>query len=169
MESLQTLEKNLVDFFKSWPRLPKELTKFLADWAWLFTLIGVVLGVLGLFSALSVVLFGAALLTSAAGVLGAGIGALATIGLIVSLLFSVVILYLEAMAISPLKEKKKKGWDYIYWAMLVSILSTIITTLLTLNFVGLIYSAIFVVLGGYILFEVRGHFVASQTKHSSKK
>lgn len=168
MESLQTLEKNLVDFFKTWPRLPKEVTKFLADWAWLFTLIGVIVGVVGIISLLSIAFLGTALLSQAVGVVGAGIGIIATVGLIVSLLFSIVILYLEAMAINPLKDKKKKGWDYIYWAMLLNIASAVVSAVLTLNFIGLIYSAIFVVIGVYILFEVRSYFISSTKKATAK-
>lgn len=169
MDSVRTLEKNLVNFYKKWPHLPNEITKFLADFAWLFALIAAILSALSILSVLGFVLLGSALFISVAGVPGAVIGGLAATAVIISLLFSIVILYLEAVAVNPLRAKQKKGWDYIYYALIVSAISIIVSTILNINFAGLIVSVVWIVISGYVLFEVRDKFAASRVTEKEKE
>ncbi len=168
MDSVRKLEKSLVDFYKQWPHLPSEVTKFLSDFAWILALIGVIIGVLGVISVLSVTLLGSAILVGMGGAAGAVVGGAITATVIISLLFSIVILYLEAIAVKPLKNKQKRGWDYIFYALLVSVASAVVSLIFGLNFVGLIFSLIWAVIGGYFLFEVRDQFAAS-ARHTEGK
>ena len=118
MEQIEKLETTISGWFKDLPRLPKGFTDWLADNLWWLTVIGVVLSVLGVLSILSIVLVAFGLTGLAlGGVPGAygGYAAGAVVGTVliatlVSIAGFVLTIILMALAISPLKEKKKKGW-----------------------------------------------------------
>ncbi len=169
MESVRKLETNLISWYKQWPHLPKEITKFLSEWAWLFTLIGVVISILGVISLLSITLFGAAVLTSLGGAYGAAAGGALTLVVLVSVAFSALIIYLSAIAITPLKEKKKRGWDLLFWIVLINFAATIVNSVLSYNLFGIVWGVLGAAIGGYLLYEVRSSFLASSGHKVSKK
>jgi hypothetical protein len=69
---------------------------------------------------------------------------------------------LLALAITPLKAKQKKGWVLLFITWLLGALSVVVTAILTLsvlNFItSVIFGALWVAVGGYLLFEMHGQF-----------
>lgn len=168
MESVRKLEVSLIGWYKQWPHLPKDITKFISEWAWLFTLIGVIICALGVFVLMSTAFFGAALLTGVGGVYGAAVGRALTLAILVSVVFSVLIIYLAATAIMPLKEKRKRGWDLLFYVALINLAGTVINALVNYSLFGLVGAAIGAVISGYILFEMRDSFI-THTSHKVVK
>ena len=60
------------------------------------------------------------------------------------------VLYL--MAFTPLRNRRKKGWDLLYYAFLLNM----VIALLQFNILGLIIGFL---IGGWILFQVRPKYV----------
>ena len=71
-------------------------------------------------------------------------------------------IFLTAMAISPLKDGKKKGWTLLFYVLLLQVLSIIVNAILTLGVISFIFSIIFgaicVAIGTYFLFEIRAEY-----------
>lgn len=169
MESVRKLEVSLISWYKQWPHLPKDITKFISEWAWLFTLIGVIISALGVFALVSAVFLGAAIFTGVGGVYGAAVGRALTLAILVSVVFSVVVIYLAAIAIAPLKEKRKRGWDLLFYVTLVNLAGTVVNAVVNYSVFGLIGAAIGAILSGYVLFEVRDSFVSHASHKVAKK
>lgn len=70
---------------------------------------------------------------------------------ILSLIFSVVTLVLEAMAIPGLFKRSEKGWRLVYYATLLGAVENV----LTLNLGGLVIGTL---LSMYILFQVKSSY-----------
>lgn len=161
METLHKLENTAGGWFKGAPHLPVNARKWLADNVWWIVIVGVVLAAFGL-AALLPVLFGASVLTSSlaayAGVDTARVMLAAWVG--VAFLAAVVVV--ELMAVTPLKEKKKAGWDYLFLALLLSIVSSVVGLVITYDFSNVIGAVLTALIGGYFLFEIRGHFTGSK-------
>ncbi len=68
-----------------------------------------------------------------------------------SLIFSVVTLVLEAMAIPGLFKRSEKGWKFIYYATLLGAVENV----LTFNLGGLVIGSL---LSMYILFQVKSYY-----------
>lgn len=150
-------EKTLEGFFKQFPHIPEGGRKVIAD---ILPWVALVFGVLGVIGSL----VGGALTGLAAMFLSIG----ALIGLI-TVVISLAISILEILAFQPLKEKMKKGWNYLYYGLLLSALSAIVSvtgSILSMGgtlyvggvMAGLIGGALGFIIGGWILFEVRSHF-----------
>lgn len=187
MESVKRIEKTFEGYYKTahLPHLPKGLVQFFATWAWLFTLIGVVLGVLGILMAILAV-FAAQALIGVAGVYAgqeyaSQVSASLWATTAISIVFTVIIIAIQTQAISPLKEKKIKGWDLIFLASLVGLLSSVVQMIVSAFYdgaafsifsavIGLFITAVVYVVVFYILFEVKPYFHgASPKKVSSHK
>lgn len=166
MSVVGNIEKSGSELFKQAPHLPKNVREWIVNNAWWIVLIGVILAVLSVLS-LVPILAGASLLSSmyatyapyAAASAGKFIAAAW-----VSLAFLAVVIYLEAMAIKSLKAKEKKGWDLVFLALLVSVASSVVYAVITLELSSLFGAALAAVIGGYFLFETRDGFVAKSTK-----
>jgi hypothetical protein len=161
MEALHKLEGTIEGWLKSVPHLPDNWRKWLAKNAWWLTLIGVVLSVFMLFSLFSML----AAFNATTSLYSAYVDAVITsqspmwkVSIYVSLILMVIVVIIEAMAISPLKAMSKKGWDYLFLAYLVGIVSGVIGAVLNVDILSLIWAAVGAAIGAYILFEVRGHF-----------
>lgn len=141
------LESMLVPIFAQAPHLPHGWKKILADIAPWLSLICGVLGVIGIFA-----LFGASAMLSSVAYLGAiggeGYGTVIFITGILGLVSGV--LYL--LAFNPLRKMEKKGWNYMFYALIISVISTIVSIVLMGSGIG---SIIGVLIGAYIVFEVR--------------
>jgi hypothetical protein len=176
MESVHKLEKTVAEWYKAVPHLPKGGQKWLADNVWWIVVIGVVLSVLGLFSILSLLFLAGAGLALAGGAtggaygsaVGAALGGVVLISVIVSLAVYVIELILMAMAISPLKNHKKKGWDLLFLVALINVLSIVVTGLLGMNFFSIIWGLLWAAVGGYFLFEIYGHFGGAKNVSEKK-
>lgn len=77
-----------------------------------------------------------------------------------ALVFGAAGIIIEAMAISPLKVGRKKGWDLMFMAMLVGVLGGLISAVLSVRLFDIVFQAIGLFIAGYFLFEVRNYFAA---------
>lgn len=169
MDTVHKFEKQVEEWLKPLPHLPEDWRKWIAHNVWWIVLVGVILSVLG----------GLAL----ASALFAAMGAVATVNTlysslsvsgvsiytgwwyaatVASLVFLVITVVINAMAVTPLKAKSKKGWDLLFLSFLIGILSSIVGVVLNVttgNLVGsLIGGVIGAVIGAYFLFEIRSYF-----------
>ena len=163
MDTVRTLENQLVEFNKGLPKLPKGLTAWLAEYGWIFVLIGVVLSVLSLVTivpTISTIIGVSSLLNFQS----YGFYTLGWLSLLLSIVNLLIVIYLEGVAIAPLKDKKYRGWTLIFIASLVSIVFGVAGSLITLQLGSLVVGVLFYAIGLYVLFQVREHFVAHTTK-----
>lgn len=156
------VEAQLVPFFAKFPHIPEGGRKVLVDivpWlALIFGIIGalVLLGAGGLMTLLAI----PALLT----------GNIWIITTFLTTAISLVTVVLQILAFTPLKERMKKGWNYLFYGLLLGVLSTIVSVvggaLAASIYSGagavssLISGAVAFIIGGWLLFEVRDHFRA---------
>ena len=176
METVTSIEQQLVKINKDLPKLPKGLTKWLAEYAWLLTLIGVVLSVLTLLAFVPLLLTVFGVLSVANLSLGLagypntyGSDALGWFSIIVSIVSSLIVLYLEATAITPLKAKQYRGWQLLFCASLISLALTVVSDIITMQVGSIIMSLVFSAIGFYILFQLRPYFASAETKTADKK
>ena len=174
MDKINGLENEIAKMTKGLPHLPKSAKKWLADYAWALAIVGVALGALALynaFRALQIIQAADAFLSMAAA-WGANTGGygMAKVYVYISLIASVAMVALMAIAIAPLKAKKHNGWRLSFYALLASAVLEIVS--LVFNFGA--FANVFVYLIGlaaglYVLFEVREYFVpASKAKEAVK-
>jgi len=156
MQQLSGLENSLGALFKGLPHLPKDWRHWLADNAWWLVLIGVLLGCLAILSLIPVVL-GITIFTGI--IAGPAAGALVIITGIVNMAVLVISVALEAMAITPLKVKQKRGWDLLFLVSLVTFTGAALNALITGNVNHIIGLVVGTLVGLYVLFEVRMYFV----------
>lgn len=165
MDTVHKLEATVAKWYRDVPHLPAGFQKWLAENIWWLVIICAVLGVfgvLGIVLAFLVVGFTAstaAVYGGAVGTVGAILGGIASLMVLVALAFYVVELVIMIMAVSPLKERRKKGWDLLFLLALLNVLCTIIVDVLTVNLTGLVFGILWSAVGAYFLFEIRSYFV----------
>lgn len=165
---MQDLENKLNEVFvKNAPfQIPENIRKWIAEYAWVFALVGLIFGVLGVFSLLAIL--------GIASVLGFGVVevrhtlAFAWLSLIALAVYTAVL----AVAVPQLKAKKAKGWDLLYYSALAYFVYDVVYTLsytsssavfsLFWNFISLAISL-------YVLFQVRSYFKGSRPAAAPKK
>lgn len=169
---LQSLEKSLNELFvDKAPALPLGLRKWLGTYAWVFALIGLILGVITSLALLPLIGFGSVV----GGAVGDG-------GLIVFIWMSFLILVgytvLLGVATPKLKRMEKSGWDLIFYSNLFFIVYNLLNWLRYVEFgsiFGLIWDLLWAAVGLYFVFQVRGQFtgkapkVAAEAKKPAKK
>lgn len=158
MESIRKLESVVAQWYEKAPHLPVNGQIWLAKNIWWIGLVGVALGIFGVFGVLAVTFWASTAIGVYGGVIGAVAGSLAFIAVLVALAFSILLLVLLAIAVMPLKEGKKKGWDLLFICGLLNFASTIIGFLLSLNIGSLLAGLMSVAITGYFLFEIRSYF-----------
>ena len=143
--SLSKLESTLEEYLvKKAPfTLPKGLKDFIVMIAPWFALIGVVLAVPAILT-----VFGLGAIIAPMAFLG-GVRAGTTFSL--SVIFMVITLVLEALAIPGLFKRSKSGWNFVFYASLVGVVENIIS----FNIGGLVIGTI---LGLYVLFQVKEYY-----------
>ena len=175
MESIHKLEDSIQEWLKPLPHLPTDWRKWLADNVWWITIVGIVLSV---FSAITVINATIRLMeltnklnsfsNSFLGVNVAQNDAGWSFSVIVSIAFLVVNAIIMAMAVQPLKLKKNKGWDLMFLAYLVGIVSGLVSAVLNFQIFSLIGVAVGAVIGAYFLFEIRSHFKPTKIAKKAK-
>lgn len=139
--------KMLDENFAKLPSLPKGVTDFIVSinpWLSLvFGILSVLAGIagFGLLTALSPV----------AAVAGAGGYAVAGIVASVILLAEGVLMLL---AFGPLKRKDVKGWNLMFWVLVLSVLSSVVS----LRVFGIVQALIGALIGYYFLYQVKPHY-----------
>ncbi len=169
METVNKLENMVADWYKGLPHLPKGGQQWLAKNVWWIALVGVILGIMSIFTVLSVTIFAGALLTAAGGVAGAAVAGFAMIVVWVYLAVAVVSLIITIMAISPLKAMQKRGWTLIFITILLEAVAQVVYFLFDYNFFGLVWGLLMSAVTAYFLFEIRSFFDGRKTKASTEK
>jgi len=147
MNFLNDLRKFLDKYYVKLPAFPKGLNDFIVSVApWLALIFGVLAIIAGVqaFGVFSVT----APLAAYAGLQGYTFIAIVT----------AVILFLQGLigllAFSPLKAKKVKGWNLMFYSLLLGLLSPIIT----LNTYSILNALVGVLIGYYVLYQVRAFY-----------
>jgi hypothetical protein len=171
MDQVHNLEKTVAVWYKNVPHLPKEFTKWLSDNIWWLVVIGVVVSVLALLALIPLALFAFGLSAGANAIYPTyttgGYGVL-WVGVLVSIVSFVVITVLEAMAISPLKAKAKKGWTLLFIVALVNLAFSVLSDIVNLNLFSIVLTVLWAAVHGYFLFEIRNYFGAThKVEHKS--
>ena len=142
--NVASLEDLLNEYFgKKAPQLPANIKEAIVKYSPWITLVVLLLSLPAV-----LVIFGLGTVMSPFMYLG---GLRAGTQFTLSLLVLAVTIVLEAMAISGLMKRSKKGWNLIFYATLVGAVSSV----LSFNFGGLIIGT---ALSFYLLFQVRSYY-----------
>jgi hypothetical protein len=143
--------------FKNLPHLPKGLVEFFVKVApWL----ALISAILGLISGPLLVFLGS-------------IGSLFTLSpmLLIGTVGSVVILVVNSilllMAFNPLKNREMKGWVLLFWSNMLGIISAIFSLLGGSG--GIVGSVVGVLIGLYVLFEMKPFYGGAQAAATKVK
>ncbi len=141
------LENEIAGVFAKFPQLPDNVKEILVKISPFLCIIGVIFGGLGLLAALGI---GA----SATAIGLAAFGNMGTYWVSMAILAAMVVL--EGLSISPLMKRQKKGWDYMYYIFLLSLVSGIVNLAGIGDLVTkLISLALSFLIGGWLLFQIR--------------
>lgn len=165
------LESKLEEVFvKKAPfTLPENAKGMLVQYLPWLTLIGAVLMLLASWSLYQLLTYavGVAGYASTYGytVGGAQLGVIGWLSLAVLVLEAVIML----LAFSPLKARKKQGWNMLYWVALLSVGFSVIYFFADWNLPSLIFSLFGSAVSLFILFQIRGHYVAAKQSTATAK
>jgi hypothetical protein len=144
MESKLILEKELEPvFLQKFPPFSESVKEFLVQYGPYFILVLSILGVLGILTALGV---GSAAI--GLGAVSAGLGLTFYVGIAMGSI--TLIMYL--MAFTPLRARKRAGWNLLYYALLIGILSSLVQ----LNILAVVFGG---VIGFWVLFQIREKYI----------
>lgn len=153
-EQTRQLVKPLEQYYAKAPSLPANVKDFIvmvAPW------VSVILGVLSVLAFAFALLGLGALRTlsplySAAGVSLTGAGLItAVLGLISGVLM--------LLAFRPLQRRSIRGWNLLFWVLVVGLVSTVATSsILYFSVVGLIWAVVWFLIELYFLFQVKSYY-----------
>jgi len=151
MEQNLPLEKEIAGIFAKFPPFPDNVKEILAKIAPYLCILGVVLGGFALLAVLGV----------GVGVSAIGASAYGGMGIYwISMAFLAIMVVLEALAISPLMKREKKGWNNLYYIFLLSLVNGVVGMFGFGGMVsGIISLALSFGIGGWVLFQIREKFV----------
>jgi hypothetical protein len=173
MDYVNKLEKVLAGWYKKAPHLPKKANAWIIENMWWLALVTVILLVCGMFILIPILFTVIAMTPTTTAWIPyipyyqTAFG-LTWLGLSVFVLSFVITSVLVAYAVTPLRERSKKGWDLVFWGYLSFVFLNLVASLLMSNTVVLLNVAIDAVVGGYLLFEIRDQ-LAGQHKTAHKK
>ena len=146
---MKRLEGLLEEYLaKKAPGLPKNWKEFLVKITPYLVIIGVILGVPAVLALLGISSFVIPLGTFGGMMTGRP---LLGVDYLIQVLFLIIVLFLEALAIAPLFRRKKKGWQYLYYAALINGLNSLIHFELGGLIIGTGLSL-------YLLFQVKEYY-----------
>lgn len=158
METIHKLEVVVAGWYKNVPHLPEGGRKWLAANIWWIVLIGVILGCIGISGVILATFFASAALTAFGGVTGAAIGGVVFLAAMVVVAFMAIAVVLGALAISPLKAMREKGWTLLFIILVIQVIEAAIAFLFSFDVFTLVSNLFFTVVGGYFLFEIRDSY-----------
>ncbi len=141
-------------------QLPENARKWIAEYAWVFALVGLVLGIMGALSLLTILGF----VSTFATVVGA---TKYMFFAWISLLALVAYLIVIGMAVPKLKNKEARGWDLIFYSELAYFGYC---ALYALSYIGagaiytLFWNLVGLVISLYFIFQVRSQFKGATKK-----
>lgn len=85
---------------------------------------------------------------------------------------SLALLVVEAvvsfMAFSPLKDKKKRGWDLMFWLALLNVAYAVVYLIAAPNIMQFVFSLLGSALGLYLLFQIRSYYGGASATPAAK-
>jgi len=147
MNYLNDLAKLLDKYYLKLPAFPKDVKDFIVSVSpWL----ALIFGVLAILSGVSA--FGTlSVLSPFATIAGVHEFGFITIVSTVILLIQGVI---ELLAFSPLKSKNVKGWNLLYYSLILGIVSSVIS----LGVYSILMSIIWALVGYYFLYQIKSYY-----------
>lgn len=144
--SLVQLETTIDGYVAKAPQLPANIREILVKIAPYLTILSVVLSLPAILALIG--LGGLATMLSPLG----GMSSMAAVPTMwVGIIMLIPVVILEAMAIPGLFSRSASAWKYLFWAQLISIVSS----LLQFNLVSAILGAL---IGFYFLFQIRSYY-----------
>ncbi|SKB55241.1 hypothetical protein [Dyadobacter psychrophilus] len=144
MQSNLPLEKELEPIFlQKFPPFSEAVKEFLVQYGPYFMLVLSIIGIFGLLTALGI--GGAAL---GLGAVSTGIG----FNFYLGIALGVITLIMYVLAFSPLRARKRQGWNLLYYALLIGLVSNLIQ----LSILGALISG---VIGFWVLFQIREKYI----------
>lgn len=173
MSSISKFEDIISGWLKPLPHLPVKGQKWLSANVWWIILIatissgiGLLVSIGGFFTLLA--LWGAVSTSYYGYYATQSVGGFWVVTSIISMLFMVAMVVVSAMAISPLKSMKKKGWTLLFLMLLISAVEIVVSAIVDFHIVSFIFSIIFgaisLAIGAYFIFEIRSYFAATSKK-----
>ena len=156
MEKISKLETLIASWYKDLPHLPPAGRQWLATNIWWLMVIGVILSGIATIGLVIGGLFLSLVLGTAWSIATAMIGLIVTF---ISSVVGVVYLVLGIVAIPQLKAGRKKGWSLLFLMAIIEVVTVVLRTLLSFDFVGLVWALLTVAVGLYFLFEIRDYFI----------
>jgi len=146
-ENLGQIETTLEDYLvKKAPALPTNIKEIIVKIAPYLAIVGVVISLPAVLA-----LLGLTGLVAVFSPLGGAAGVSSGFGYTLSTIILIAVIVLEALSIPGLMGRKKTGWDYSFYSVMVSAVSSV--------FSGAIVSAVFGLLVGlYLLFQVKEYY-----------
>ena len=141
MEQKLLLEKELEPIFLGkFPDFPEEVKEFLVKYGPYLMLIGALMGLLGILTALGIGTVAMAFVPySSAPVFWLGI------------VLSALVLVMYLVAFTPLRDRRIQGWRILYYALLLNLLGSLIQ----LNILSLLIGG---AIGFWVLFQIRSKY-----------
>ena len=130
-------------FLGKFPPFPEEVKEFLVKYGPYVMLVGAIFTLFGLLTA-----FGIGTAALGVGMIAYGSG----FNMYVGLLVATVIMVMYLMAFSPLRARKRAGWNLLYYALILSLISNLLQLALFAFIVG-------GVIGFWVLFQIREKYI----------
>jgi hypothetical protein len=166
MESIEKIETTLAGWLKPLPHLPVNARKWFADNIWWMALVVINLSIIGILAVISFIFSVIALLNSVSLYYSYGASSIyngwSIVALIAIFIILVVNIGLYALSIAPLQLLQKKGWKYLFKALMLQVVALIIGAILFGSILGFVIGIIGVAIVGYVLFEARSQFTVSR-------
>ncbi|WP_031525790.1 hypothetical protein [Dyadobacter crusticola] len=144
MESKLPLEKELEPIFLGkFPPFSESVKEFLVTYGPYFILVLSIIAVFGLVTA-----FGIGSAALGLGAMPAGIG----FNFYLSIALGILTLIMYLMAFNPLRARKRAGWNLLYYAVLIGVVSNLVQ-------LALLFAVFGAVIGFWILFQIREKYV----------
>lgn len=162
MDSVTKLETTVAGWYQKLPHLPATARRWLADNSWWMVLAAVIIGGLVVVGALTPLLFAGMLFAGLGGAIGAAIGGLLVIFVLFWIGLTVVSVVVMAMAVSPLKRLKKRGWNLVFIVLLLNLAAIVLKMLFDFEVGSFIMGILGTALAAYFLFEIREYFTVAK-------
>jgi hypothetical protein len=144
-KKMAAFEAWLAPLFAKAPHLPHSARQTIVQVApWL----ALIFGILGLFGLLSAGTFASFLSFSFLG------GGMYHISMLIALFTGVAAAVLQLLAFKPLQAHKKKGWNFLFYGLVISAVGMIINMLLSYSY-GLPGQILMLIISVWLLFEIR--------------
>lgn len=170
MADVKGLEKSLGEVFgEKAPKLPAGGKKFLVDYSPYLALIGAVLSVFGAWSLWDTARTVNGLVNWANDLSRTYGGTTVetshfTVWVWLAIAFTLVNAVLYFLAYSPLKARLKKGWDYLFYVSLLSVVYSVINIFIDgRGFGSFLFGLIGAAIGFWLLFQIRPAYLKSSS------